>query len=168
VDTRWIKAVSWSCGARFIPGNNRQNKAATRLYDQFALRYGQFIVSNDLQRLAPEAARKLVQVTASRPVLYDRFVQKLETKEGRYVVIDLINTPLEERITTEAQAPPVAEQVQVTLAPELFAGGQARLEQARALNPDAAAPCQPVTAGAAPLVVQVPAFQYWTVLVVPY
>jgi hypothetical protein len=80
-------------------------------------------------------------------------------------VIDLINTPLEERITTQAQAPPLAEQVQVTLSPDLFAGGKPHLDQARALNPDAALQCQPVTTGPG---LAVPSFQYWTVLVIPY
>ena len=166
-DTRQIKAYSWSCGARWIPGNNRDNRAATRLYDQFALRYGQFIVSNDLQRLTPEQAAPAVKITASRPVVYDRFVQKLQTKEGRYLIIDLINTPLEERLTTKAQAPPLAEQVQVTLDPALL-GGQPNLARARALNPDATPQDQLVTVAPDGLTATLPSFQYWTVLVVPY
>jgi hypothetical protein len=168
VDTRWIKAFSWAAGARWIPGDSRDNREATRLYNQFACRYSQFLVSNDLHRLPQDQAAKLVQISASRPIIYDRFVQRLGSKEGRYLVVHLINTPLEERVTTKAQAPPLAERVQVTLSAEAFGGGQPPLDQARALNPDATPQRQLVTTGDVPLTLQVPSFQYWTVLVIPY
>jgi hypothetical protein len=170
VDTRWIKAFSWAGGFRWIPGDNRNNKAAWRLYNQFAFRYSEFLLSNTLHRLPLEEATKLVQVTASRPIVYERFVEQLQNADGRFLVINLINSPVEERITQQAAVPPVAENVQVTLAPELFAGGAPRLAEARVLNPDATEQSQtlPLQAAGGKFTATVPSFSYWSVLVIPY
>lgn len=120
VDTRQVKAVSWACGARWISGGYSKERwfaQVKRDYNRFALRYSAFILDNRLRRLRPAEAQKTVSVSGSRPVIWQPFVQRLQTEDRRYLVIHLINEPLEKGLTVDAKEPPKAEGLVLTLAP---------------------------------------------------
>lgn len=176
---KYIKAVSWACGARYIADSDSIHPDMTKWraanpwlhqYHGFAYRYSRFILSDRLQRVPADQAARLVRVNSARPVLYENLVQKLQDDSGRYLIVHLINAPLEERITRSPQTPPPAEGVQVTLASELFAGGKPDPARVAALSPEAAGPawCDTTTAAGGAVEVKVPAFPVWTILVIPY
>jgi hypothetical protein len=119
VDTKQVKAVSWACGLRWICGGYSKEQWFADLkrdYNRFALRYSRFILDNRLRRLSPEDAEKTLTLTASRPVFWNRFVQRLDTGDRRFLVIHLINEPLEKGLTVDAIQPPPAENVTLALA----------------------------------------------------
>lgn len=168
VDTRQIKAVGWALGTRWISGQYHPKDAYFRLYNQFAMRYGQYLLSNDRERLPATEVERHLTVQAERPVWYKDFAFRLRTDHGRYFTVSLLNAPLEERLTADAAQPPPATQVAVTLGPELLEGQAPRAVWA--LNPDAPEQAQALAAKTVggKTVVQVPDFPYWTVLVVAY
>ncbi len=176
---KYIKAVSWACGARYIADSDGIHPNMTKWraanpwlhqYHGFAYRYSRFLLSDRLQRVPAEQATRLVRVKSARLVFYENLMQRLEDETGRYLIVHLLNAPLEERITRSPQTPPPAESVEVALAPELFAGGKPDPARVAALSPEAAGPawCGAVRAAGGALEVKVPAFPVWTVLVIRY
>ena len=170
LDTKQILAVSYADGVRWICGGYKpaDNGEAKHQYAQFAYRYGEFILNNKLQRLPTAEVAKRVTVTGSHPLLWDHFVYQLQTPHGRYLVMHLINKPLEDGITAEATAPPAVTDVQVTLANTLCAG--AAVTRATVLTPDAAATATsvPVQGADGTLSLTVPTVTNWTIVVLPY
>ncbi|MHB9025517.1 MAG: hypothetical protein ACYC7E_15330 [Armatimonadota bacterium] len=177
LDTKYIKAISYACGFRWMHGGFEKDpkfvvpwREAIHRYHQFTFRYGEFILNNRLRRIPSAEAQKLVQVQASRPIFWQYFVQRLETPQGRFLVLHLINAPEEAGITKEAKPVPPASNVRVTLAPELFGGRAPKLEVARVLSPDTDPQAQPlkvVPQGRA-LVLTIPQVELWTMVVLPY
>jgi hypothetical protein len=141
-------------------------QADARLTNGFVYRYGEFILNDALRRVPVVQAAAAVHVAASRPIWYDHFVERLQTPRGRFLVVHLINAPLEERLTADAVAPPPATGVRIQLDPALFAGALPRWKEALVLNPDAQSQGQPAIVDGS--WVHVPDFPYWSILVVPY
>lgn len=118
-DTKQVKAVSWACGLRWLCGGWSKEAwfaDTKRDYNRFALRYSGFILDNRLRRLKPVEAEKTLTISGSRPVLWQSFVQRLQTTDKRYLIIHLINEPLEKGLTVDAQPPPHVENLTLTLA----------------------------------------------------
>ncbi|HEY3397930.1 MAG TPA: hypothetical protein VGM19_09770 [Armatimonadota bacterium] len=170
VDMRYIKAISWACGLRWRAGIDRNFAPSYRTYNQFAYRYSEFLLSNERTRLSAEQAQAGLSVAASRPLLWQDFAYRLDTPRGRFLILHLVNTPLEPIITTTAVAPPPADQIRVTCQASLFPGGQPRWAEARLLSPDATPWEQPVKAATTggQTVLSLPALPFWGVLVIPY
>ena len=139
-----LKAVGWAAGTRTITNIDSTDLQWLHDYNRFCYRYSEYILNNNLQRVPSEEAGKLVQVKSVRPVFYQDFVQKMEDRNGRYLVVHLINSPMEERIVKNGRIPPQAEGVSVTLSPELFSGRKPDPASIRALSPDTTPQVQPV------------------------
>jgi hypothetical protein len=178
IDTKQCLAVSWACGLRWIPGGFEKVKGSDRLtwedarsgYARFTMRYSEFILNNALHRLPVAEAGKQIVVNASRPLFWDHFVQRLETPTGSYLVMHLINQPLEEGLTVDAKAPPAATDVKIEMASSVFNGKTPRWDQARVLSPDLNPVAQSVQAveSAQGTTLSLPPVAIWSILVVPY
>ncbi len=172
IDTRYAKAVSWALGFRWIAGGELPHGPAFTLYNQFAYRYSEYILSNARDRITANEAAKLISVGAAdnRLPWFKDFVYRSKGKGPRFVVINLINPPVEDHLVADAKVPPAARNVIVTLRKELFAGGTPDIERIAALSPDYRPFLQPVKIEAAgdTLKVTSPDFGYWSVLVIPY
>lgn len=137
-DTKQIKAISWASGLSWICGSYKMDAPLLEVrsaYNRFCLRYIEFILNNRLERIPQEKAKTLAQVSASRPVFWDRFVQTLKADGKNHLVFHLINQPLEEGVTVEAQEPPPAENVAIQFAAELLPGAP-KSAKAWILSPD--------------------------------
>ncbi|HEY3415596.1 MAG TPA: hypothetical protein VGM23_01815 [Armatimonadota bacterium] len=169
VDTRQILAIAWACGARWVISDYRKNLDVVQQYNRFSARYGEFIINNKLQRLSPAEVGKCIQVTGNRPLLWQKFAYRLQTASGRYLVLHLVNQPLEDVVTTEAKEPPVAENVQVTVNPGFFPGVP-QSSRAMVLSPDTVPQAQPAgaTLQGGKLTLAIPNIAYWAIVVVPY
>ena len=114
VDTKQVKAVAWACGLRWLCGGYSKEQWFADLkrdYNRFALRYSQFILDNRLRRLPTAEAERTVTLASSRPILWNRFVQRLDTGDQRYLIVHLVNQPLEKGLTVDAVQPPPAEKL---------------------------------------------------------
>jgi hypothetical protein len=180
-DTKLVKAVSYACGLRWICGGYAKEGPfieTKRLYNRFALRFSRFILNNRLERLAAGDAEKSIAVSADRPVLWQRFVYRLPgcgagilpaLEDSRpFLVLHLINKPLEESLSAEAEMPPVATGVNVELDPAILSS-KPQLDAIAAISPDDDPSVRSVQSAEknGKLVLKVPDVKLWTVLVIP-
>ncbi len=170
LDTKFIKAVSWACGLRWICGGGDKDPAvqnAHHLYNGFCLRYCEFILNNTLQRLPADKAKELIKVESKRPVLWENFAQTLQADGQNYLVIHLINQPLEDGIVVEAQEPPPADTITVTIDNAIFAKGKVDAAHSMLLSPDLARQSQPLSLKTSgnQTVASIPELKIWDVIV---
>jgi hypothetical protein len=173
VDTKLIKAVSWACGLRWMCGGGQRDpkvQHATHIYNKFCLRYSQFILNNQLKRLSADKAKALISVDSQRPILWENFVQTLQDGDQNYLVIQLINQPLEEGIVIEAQEPPTVNSITLSLDNALFAKGKPLAGQARVLSPDLTTESQSLAlkSNGSKTVLTIPELKIWDVIVIPF
>ena len=171
VDMKLVKSMAFACGVRWIRGGWSRNpgvREVARTWNRFAMRYGEFILNSKLKRIPGNEIAPLVAVTGSRPVLWRDFAYRLATDQGSYIVLHLVNNPLEEHQTITAQEPPPAAAIAIAIAPALFNGAKPQVDKTVVLNPEAA----PLTQGAATmengrLAIKIPRTAYWSVVVIP-
>lgn len=173
VDTKLIKSVSWACGLRWLCGGGHKEPKVLEVhhnYNSFCLRYAEFILNNKLERLTAEKAKALVKVESKRPVLWENLVQTLKDGDKNYLVIHLINQPLEDGIVVEAQEPPIVENITVTVDNSIFSKGKADAALGRLLSPDLTKESQPLSVkiSGTQTVVTIPELKIWDVIVIPY
>ncbi len=156
VDTRQVKAVSWACGLRWICGGYSKAQWFADVkheYNRFALRYSQYLFDNRLRRLSPEEAAAVITVESGSPLLWEHFVQRLGDE---YMVVHLINAPLEKGLTADAQPPLPAEGVRITLTGGM--GGSS----VKLVSPELPVQALEIAEGA----VSVPRIENWGMLIV--
>ena len=173
VDTKLIKAVTWASGLRWCCGGGERDPEvvnASQRYNRFCLRYCGFILNNTLLRLPADKAKALINVESKRPILWENFVQTLQADGRNYLVIHLINQPLEDGIVVEAQEPPVAENVAITIDNSIFSKGKPDAAQSRLLSPDLTKELPPlsVKTSGTKTVLGIPELKIWNVIVIPY
>lgn len=135
-------------------------------YDAFSMRYGRYLWDMALRNL--EDPTGLVQVTDPNDRLWwKQFVQEKKLEDGkRLLITHVLNKPVHERQDGfEKDAPPVQQDVKVTLTPP---AGE-KVTRVFLLSPDAdrlhwCAEVKPAPAGAAFSVV-IPTVEFWSFLV---
>lgn len=173
VDTKLIKAISWASGLRWICGGGQRDsnvQNATHIYNGFCLRYCEFILNNKLGRLPADKAKALIKVDGKKPVLWENFAQTLQIDGRNYLIIHLINQPLENGIVVEAQEPPAIDNITVTIDNAIFGKGKPDAGAARLLSPDLAAESQKLSMkeDGNKTVLLIPELKIWDVVVIPY
>ena len=153
------QAIYYALGAHWDTWNELR-------YAAFAMRYGAFLWDTKLENLADPTPLVDVAGPAKR-IWWKPFVQQRRLDSGRRLVIThLINRPVHERQNPhEKDAPPVQQNVRVTLTPE----ASEKVVRASVLNPDANRNAWSVKAritrkdGRAS--VTVPSVEFWTLVV---
>ncbi len=171
VDMKLVKSMAFACGVRWIRGGwsrNPGSRVVAKAWNRFAMRHSEFILNNKLERIPRAEAEKMIAVSSSRPVLWQDFAYRLATDKGSYLVLNLVNNPLEEHQTITAQEPPPAENIGIVIDPALLKGAVPLADKTVVLNPETVPLLQGVAAMEnGKLAVKIPTTAYWSVVVVP-
>ncbi|MCC6580688.1 MAG: hypothetical protein IT440_09615 [Phycisphaeraceae bacterium] len=167
---KFIKAFTWAAGARYVvhPAfqtveEYRKQTPWVRQYNQFAYRYSRYLINDKLKRIPAATVDRTVRVTAERPVFFRDFVQKLDDADESCLVVNLVNSPVEDRACASPTTPPPATQVKVELADVKLRG-----QTVFVLNPEAEKQRQEVAIkveGSKTSVVA-PTFDHWCILII--
>lgn len=171
VDMKEIKSFSYACGLRWIRGGwsrDPLSRDVSRVWNRHAMRYSEFVFNNALKRVPKAEVEKTMQLTSDRPVAWSDFVSRLTNDTGSFMVIHLVNSPLEDHQTVVAVAPPPAGNITLSIDPAIFKDAKAVVDEIAILDPELA----PVLKSEAKmkngkLNIPVPATAYWKTIVIP-